>query len=136
MKIFKFHNDAPILKYFQKSLKSCCLSSLAQDFVSTKQFKAANAISLGIEEYLKSKVGDHIDFANAILKNENKVKRQPEVYYILRKYKKMGYYDILTEISEHVTLVQLMYYFCKCESCYNCCWVPVIWIKLQKSTCN
>ena len=45
MKIFKFHNDAPILKYIQNSLKSCCLSSLAPDFVSTKQFKAANAIS-------------------------------------------------------------------------------------------
>ena len=26
---FKFHNDDPILKYCQKSLNSCCLSSLA-----------------------------------------------------------------------------------------------------------
>ena len=26
---FKFQNDAPILKYCQKSLNSCCLSSLA-----------------------------------------------------------------------------------------------------------
>ena len=32
------------------------------------------------------------------------------MYYILRKYKKKGYYDILEDISEHVTLVQLMYY--------------------------
>ena len=30
------------------------------------------------------------------------------MYYILRKYKKKGSYNILTDISEHVTLVQLM----------------------------
>ena len=29
------------------------------------------------------------------------------MYYSLRKYKQKGSYDILTEISEHVTLVQL-----------------------------
>ena len=37
-----------------------------------------------------------------------KIKGEPRVYYSLRKYKKMGSYDILTDISEHVTLVQLM----------------------------
>ena len=67
---FKFHNDAPMLKYFQKSLNSCCFSGLASDFASIKQTKAANSISLRIEEYLKSKVGNLIDFANGILKNE------------------------------------------------------------------
>ena len=45
---------------------------------------------------------------NAILKNENKIKGEPKVYYSLRKYKKKGYYNIHTYISEHVTLVQLM----------------------------
>ena len=30
------------------------------------------------------------------------------MYYILSKYKKNGSYDVLTDISEHVTLVQLM----------------------------
>ena len=30
------------------------------------------------------------------------------MYYSLRKYKKIGSYDILTEISEHFTLVQFM----------------------------
>ena len=48
-----------------------------------------------------------INFANAILKNE-KIKGKQRIYYILRKYKKKGSYDILTYISEHVTLVQLM----------------------------
>ena len=32
------------------------------------------------------------------------------MYYSLRKYTKMGSYDILTYISEHVTLFQLMDY--------------------------
>ena len=36
------------------------------------------------------------------------IKGEPRVYYSLRKYKKMGSYDILTDISEHVNLVQLM----------------------------
>ena len=31
------------------------------------------------------------------------------MHYSLKKYKNKGYYDILTGISEHVTLVQLMY---------------------------
>ena len=38
------------------------------------------------------------------------IKGEPRVYYSLRKYKKMGSYDILTDISEHVTLFQLMDY--------------------------
>ena len=53
-------------------------------------------------------MGNRIDFENAILKNENKIKGEPRVYYSLRRYKKMGYYDILIDISKHVTLVQLM----------------------------
>ena len=80
METFKFHNDAPILKYCQKSLNSCCFSSLASAFVSIKQIKAANAISLHIEESLKRKVGNRIDFENAILKNKNKIKGEPKVY--------------------------------------------------------
>ena len=61
-----------------------------------------------IEESLKSEVGNRIDFTNAILKNEKKTKGEPRVYYSLRKYKKKGSYDIMIDISEHVTLVQLM----------------------------
>ena len=53
-------------------------------------------------------MGNRIDVANAILKNEKILKGEPIVYYILRKYKKKGYSDIRKDISEHVTLVQLM----------------------------
>ena len=34
VKSFKFHNDAPMLKYCQKSLNSCCFSSLPSAFVN------------------------------------------------------------------------------------------------------
>ena len=37
-----------------------------------------------------------------------KIKGELKVHYILVKYKKKRSYEILTEISEHVTLVQLM----------------------------
>ena len=53
-------------------------------------------------------MGNRIGFVNAILKNEKIIKVKQRVYYSLRKYEKMGSYDILINISEHVTLVQLM----------------------------
>ena len=53
-------------------------------------------------------MGNRIDSANAILKNENKMKGRPKVHYSLVKYKKKGYYGIMKDISEPVTLVQLM----------------------------
>ena len=42
------------------------------------------------------------------MKNENKIKDEPRVYYNQRKYKQTGSYDILKDISENVTLVQLI----------------------------
>ena len=57
---------------------------------------------------MKSKVGNPVDFANAILKNEDRIKGEPNVHYSLRKYKKKGSHDILKYTSENVTLVQLM----------------------------
>ena len=61
-----------------------------------------------IKESLEIEVGNRIDFANDILKKEKIIKSVPIVYYSLRKYKNMGSYDILTDMSEHVTLLQLM----------------------------
>ena len=104
---FKFHSDAPILKYRQKSFDRCCLSSLEYSFAGIKQTKADNAVSLRIEKSLKIKVVNRIDFTNSIFKNEY-FKGEPRVYYSLRKYKKMGYYDILKYRGDNFTLVQLM----------------------------
>ena len=69
---YKFHNDAPMLKYRQKSLKSCCFGSSDSTFVSSKQTKADNAISLRIEESLKSKMGNCVDFVKSYFEIRNK----------------------------------------------------------------
>ena len=67
---FKFQNDAPILKYCQKSLNSCCFSSLESPFASINHNKTGNAISLRMKEFLESEVVNRIDFANDISKNK------------------------------------------------------------------
>ena len=54
------------------------------------QTKAANDISFCIEESLKIKLGNCIDFASYILKYKKIFKGEPRVYYSLRKYKKEG----------------------------------------------
>ena len=86
---FEFQNDAPILKYCQKSLHSCCFSSLASAIDSINHNKAESSISLRIEESLESEVGSHIDFANDILKNK---KGDTKVHYSLIKYKQKCFY--------------------------------------------
>ena len=105
-----FHNDAPMLNYCQKWLNSYCFSILASSLDIIEQNKAFNDISLRTEESLKIKMGNRIDFENAIMKNENKLKVTQECIIASEYLKKMGSYDILTYISEHVDLLQLMYY--------------------------
>ena len=58
---------------------------------------------------MKSKVGNRIDFANAILKNENKLKVNQECIKGWENIE-MGSFGILKDISEHITLLQLMDY--------------------------
>ena len=41
-------------------------------------------------------------------KTKNRIKGEQRVYYSMRKYKTMGSFDILTDISEHDTPEQLM----------------------------
>ena len=62
----KFCSNAPVLKYCQNSLNGCCFSSLASSFAIINQTKAANVIAMRIKEFLKSSVGNCIDFSNAI----------------------------------------------------------------------
>ena len=54
---------------------------------------------------MKSEVGNRIDFANDILKNQKRNKGEPKMHYNLMKYNKMGEYKILEDISANVTLV-------------------------------
>ena len=57
---------------------------------------------------MKSEVGNRIHFASEIMKNRKRNKGEARLYYKLMKYKKMGDYNILEDISANVTLVQLM----------------------------
>ena len=77
--------------------------------VTTKN-KADDAISLRIEESLESEVGNRNVFVDAILKNKELNKGVAKMHYSVVKYKKKLSYDILKDISEIVTLFQLMYY--------------------------
>ena len=61
-----------------------------------------------IEESLKIEVGNRIDFANDILKSDKINEGESMVHYSLIKYKQKGLYESLEDISENVTLVQLM----------------------------
>ena len=72
------------------------------------QNSSENAISLRIKESLESEIGTRIDFANDMLKNRKRNKGETKVHYNLIRYKKKVLYKILEDISEHVTLVQLM----------------------------
>ena len=49
MEEIKFNIDAPMLKYRQSTLNSCCFSSLVSYFESTNQRKVENSISKCIE---------------------------------------------------------------------------------------
>ena len=91
-----------------KTLNKCCFSSLASAFASNKQIKASNAISIRIKESLKSEVGNRIHFANDIMLNNERNKGEARVHFNLIKYKNMGEYEILEDISANVTLVQLV----------------------------
>ena len=90
------------------SLNSYCFSSLASAFDSINKSKADDAISLRIKESLKSEVGNRIHFSSEIMLNPKRNKGEARVHYKLEKYRKKGEYDILKNISENVTLVQLM----------------------------
>ena len=72
----------------QKSLNSCCFSSLASAFDSIKHIKAANAISLRINESLTIEVGNRIHFASEIMQNRKINKGEARVHYSLEKIRR------------------------------------------------
>ena len=57
---------------------------------------------------MESEVGNRIHFANEIMLNNRGNKGEARVHYQLIKYRLMGEYRILEDISANVTLVQLM----------------------------
>ena len=103
-----FHKDAPTLKFRQKSLNSCCFSSLVSAFASIKQIKAAHAISLRINESFTSEVGNRIHFSSEIMQNRKRKKGEQKLHYNQEKKKKKGEYEIFKYITTNVKLVHLM----------------------------
>ena len=62
-----------------------------------------------IEESLKSDVGNCIDFENDISKDNKRNEGESRLHYNLIKYNRNFLYKSLEDISENVTLVQLMH---------------------------
>ena len=60
-------------------------------------------MTLHTENYI-----NRIQFANAIMKNRKKIKGEQNLRCNLTKWKKNDAFHILNDISENVTLVQLM----------------------------
>ena len=56
---------------------------------------------------MKSEVGNRIDFANDIILNNKRNKGEARVHYQLIKYKKMGDYKILEDISANFTILNV-----------------------------
>ena len=99
-----------MIQYHQKPSTSCCLSSLSSDFNSIGNNRYTNALVNCIEESLTLRTNrfrNIIDFANDIMKNKFCLKGEQHLRYNLKKWKK-GASNILNDISENVTLVQLM----------------------------
>ena len=57
---------------------------------------------------MKSEVGNRIYFSNEIMLNHKRNKGEARVHYKLIKYRLMGDYKILEDISANVTLFQFM----------------------------
>ena len=98
-------------KYHQESYNSTCLSILASDFHSIGDKKAATTLANRIKESLKlqtNRFRNIIDFANDIMKNKLWHKVEQHLRYNMNSWNKNGAFDILNEISENATFVQLM----------------------------
>ena len=87
------------------------MSSLAPDFQFIGDDRAVTAFVNLIEESLtlqKEKIRNIIHFANSIMTNRMKIKGEHNLRYNLKVWKKNDAFGIINNVSEYVTLVQLM----------------------------
>ena len=106
-----FRPAAPVLEYHQKSSKRCCFGSLASVFHIIGDNRAVPSILNFIEESLIlqiDKFRNRIHFANYIMTNRMHIKGEQHLRYNLKVWHEKYTFDILNNISEYVTLVQLM----------------------------
>ena len=87
------------------------MSSLASDFHSIGEDRAIYAFESITKESLTlqtNRFRNIIYFANDITKKNLRHIGEQHLRYNLKKWKKKGDFDILNDISENITLVQLM----------------------------
>ena len=107
----QFRTEAPLIEYHQKSSNSCCLGSLESEFHCIGDNRDITHIVNRIEESLALQTEifkSIIHFASSIMKNRRKIKGEQNLQYNLTIVKKNNDFDILNEISEDLTLIQLM----------------------------
>ena len=107
----QFHPAAPLIKYHQKLSNICCLSSLPPAFHIIGDNWDVNSLVNRIEESLTlqtEKNRNIIHFANVIMTKRMKIKGEHNLRYNLKVWKKNDAFYILKDISENVTLVQLI----------------------------
>ena len=75
----------------------------------SNKFDAANEITTHISSSLTDPILDRIEFANEIMTDEARKKGEQHLFHKLEQWKKTGIFDIMNNIIEYVTLVQLMY---------------------------
>ena len=100
-----------MIKYHQDSSNSCCLCSLASYFRIIYEKRSVTALSNHIEESLtfqSNRFRNRIDFVNDITKKKLRQTGEQHLRYNINNWKKKGSFDILNDIHENVTLVQLM----------------------------
>ena len=106
-----FWTAAPVLKYHQKTSNSIFLGSLASAFHSIGHKRSVPAILNFIEESLTlqtNKFRNRIHFSNNIMTNIMHIIGEQRLKYNLNLLHKKDVFEILKNVSEYVTLVQLM----------------------------
>ena len=99
------------MKYHQKTTNSLFKISLASAFHCINYNRAVLSLVNSTEESLtleKENGNNRIYFANAIMSNRRKIKREQNLRYNLTIWSENDAFDILNNIREDVTLVQLM----------------------------
>ena len=106
-----FHPEASVLKYNQNSFNSCCLNSLSSAFNFMCDVRYVTSLVNRIEESLKphiDKIMNIINFAYTIMTNRMHINREQHLRYNMKVWNKKYDFDILKNINEYLTLVQLM----------------------------
>ena len=106
-----FNHNAPAIKYVQHDKNTRVLSSLASALYDSREHVVEKAIAYWIEESFKSaSLGylDRIKFDNKMMTYRVREEGDKNLRYNMIKWKKM-WILYLNEISDHVSLVKLIY---------------------------